>query len=213
MNTEKKEIKKSTKIIITVAVIVLLIGGYYGLNLYKTYFAPNVNADQKYLYIKTGSNYEDLLANLQSKGILKDAVTFQAAAAKMNLLGNVKSGRYRLKEGLNNRALINMIKAGNQDPVKLKFQNIRKKENFAAYMAKNMEADSLAFISVLDSRYWKNMGLTKRIAIPCLSQILTKCIGTSSQLSFLKGCKRSMLSFGMMNANKKPRNLISLPYK
>ncbi len=151
MNTEKKEIKKSTKIIIAVAVIVLLIGGYYGLNLYKTYFAPNVNADQKYLYIKTGSNYEDLLANLQNKGILKDAATFQTAAAKMNLSGSVKSGRYRLKEGQNNRTLINMIKAGNQDPVKLKFQNIRKKENFAAYMAKNMEADSLAFISVLDS--------------------------------------------------------------
>lgn len=52
---------------------------------------------------------------------------------------------------MTNRSLINLIKAGNQDPVKLKFHNIRKKENFAAYLASNLEADSLSFINVLDS--------------------------------------------------------------
>ncbi|SFH25040.1 endolytic transglycosylase MltG [Pedobacter insulae] len=151
MSTEKKEIKNSTKLIIGVALAILLVGGFYGLNLYKTYFAPNVNADETYLYIKTGSGYEDLLTTLQSKNIVKDVATFKKAADKMNLQASLKSGRYRLKEGLNNRTLINTIKAGNQEPVKLKFQNIRKKENFAAYMAKNMEADSMAFIRVLDS--------------------------------------------------------------
>ena len=69
----------------------------------------------------------------------------------MNLATTVKPGRYRLKKGMTNRTLINMIKAGNQDPVKLKFHNIRKKENFAAYLASNLEADSLSFINVLDS--------------------------------------------------------------
>lgn len=52
---------------------------------------------------------------------------------------------------MNNRSLINLIKAGNQDPVKLKFHNIRKKEEFAAYLAKSLEADSATFIKVLDS--------------------------------------------------------------
>lgn len=151
MNTKKKEIKKSTKIIIAVVVVIMLVGGIYGLSLYKTYFAPNVNADETYLYVKTGSNYEDLLTTLQSKNIIKDIESFKKAANKMNLAASLKSGRYRLKDGLNNRTLINKLKSGNQDPVKLKFQNIRKKEDFAAYMAKNMEADSTAFISVLDS--------------------------------------------------------------
>jgi UPF0755 protein len=56
-----------------------------------------------------------------------------------------------VSEGMNNRTLINKLKSGNQDAVKLKFHNIRTKQNFAAYLAKNMEADSLAFIKVLDS--------------------------------------------------------------
>jgi UPF0755 protein len=151
MNTEKKAIKQSTKILIAAALIIILVAAYYGLNLYKTYFAPNVNGNETYLYIKTGANYEDLLTTIESKDLIKDVESFKKAAAKMNLAASLKAGRYRLKEGLTNRALINTLKAGNQDPVKLKFQNIRKKENFAAYMAKNMEADSSAFLSVLDS--------------------------------------------------------------
>lgn len=151
MNNEKKIIKNSTKIIIAIAVLILAIGGYVGLKFYKVYFAANVQAEQTYLYVSTGSTYDDLLTNLQQKGIVKDLGTFKEAAGKMKLPASLKPGRYRLKQGLNNRTLINMLKAGNQEPVQLKFQNIRKKENFAAYMAKNMEADSLAFINVLDS--------------------------------------------------------------
>ncbi|RZK18144.1 MAG: endolytic transglycosylase MltG [Flavobacterium sp.] len=151
MNEKTSSMKSRTKIILTIAIIILLVGGFIGLRFYKAYFAPNVKGNQKYLYIKTGSTYDDLLANLKNKDILKDFASFEQAAVKMKLEASVKPGRYGLKEGLSNRALINMLKAGNQDPVKLKFQNIRKKENFAAYMAKNMEADSLAFIRVLDS--------------------------------------------------------------
>jgi len=148
---EKQKMSNGKKAAIIVAALVILIGGYFALNLYKVYFAPNVTENQKYLYIKTGSNYDSLVDNLKNKDILKSISSFATAAGKMNLPNNVKPGRYRLKKGMTNRALINMIKAGNQEPVKLKFQNIRKKENFAAYLASNLEADSLSFISVLDS--------------------------------------------------------------
>eukprot|EP01012_Entosiphon_sulcatum_P033101 TRINITY_DN41958_c0_g1_i1.p1 TRINITY_DN41958_c0_g1~~TRINITY_DN41958_c0_g1_i1.p1 ORF type:complete len:352 (-),score=50.74 TRINITY_DN41958_c0_g1_i1:1120-2175(-) len=148
---EKKTMSTGKKAAIIVALIVILIAGYFALNLYRLYFAPNVTENQKYLYIKTGSSYDDLLAEIKKKDLVKSIGTFTAAAGKMNLATNVKPGRYRLKKGMTNRTLINTIKAGNQDPVKLKFQNIRKKENFAAYLASNLEADSLSFINVLDS--------------------------------------------------------------
>lgn len=148
---EKKTMSTGKKAAIIVALVVILIAGYFALNLYRLYFAPNITENQKYLYIKTGSSYDDLLAEIKKKDLVKSIGTFTAAAGKMNLATSVKPGRYRLKKGMTNRTLINLIKAGNQDPVKLKFQNIRKKENFAAYLASNLEADSLSFISVLDS--------------------------------------------------------------
>lgn len=143
--------KKSIKIILAIFLLLLVIGGYFGLNIYKTYLAANVSGSEKYIYIKTGATYDEFLNSLESKGTLKNLATFKAAAGKMNLANSLKPGRYAVKSGMSNRVLINKLKSGNQDAVSLKFQNIRKKENFAAYLAKNMEADSLAFINMLDS--------------------------------------------------------------
>ncbi len=148
---QPKKTQKSIKIILIALLLILIICGYFGLNLYKTYLAPNITGVQKYIYVKTGETYDDFIQGLESKETLKDLNTFKSAADKMNLSSTLKPGRYAVKSGMSNRALINKLKSGNQDAVSLKFQNIRKKENFAAYLAKNMEADSLAFISLLDS--------------------------------------------------------------
>ncbi len=152
MTTEnKKDSKKTVKIVLAVLVVLIAIGGFYGLKLYKVYFAPNVSGKEAYLYIKTGSTLENVYKEIKDKDLLKDAGSFTEAAEKMDLAARLKPGRYKLSKGLTNRSLINMIKAGNQDPVKLKFHNIRKKDDFAGYLAKNLEADSAAFIKVLDS--------------------------------------------------------------
>ena len=152
MTTEtKKEIKRSTKIIVVAALLLLVVGSYYGLKLYNVYFAPNVTGEETYLYVRTGANLDDLYKEIKSKKILRNVGYFSQAAAQMDLALRLKPGRYKLNKLMGNRSLINMIKAGNQEPVKLKFHNIRKKEDFAGYLAKNLESDSAAFVKVLDS--------------------------------------------------------------
>lgn len=139
------------KIAVILVILAILIGGYFTLNFYRTYFSPNFTGKEKYLYIKTGSNLDAVLTELEDKNMLTDVASFKKAAAKMELAKNLKAGRYLVKKGMTNRVAINMIKAGNQDPVKLKIHNLRTKENFAAFLAKNLEADSSQFIGVLDS--------------------------------------------------------------
>lgn len=138
-------------IILAIAAVIILAGGFYGFKLYNIYFAPNISGNQPYLFIKTGATVANVYQEIQDKDLLKDTESFRQAAEKMDLADKLKPGRYKLAKGMNNRSLINMIKAGNQEPVKLKFHNFRKKENFAAYLAKNMEADSISFLKVLDS--------------------------------------------------------------
>lgn len=149
MTNEKKTSKG--KIVLALALAVLLVGGYFGFKFYKVYFAPNTTGKEKYLYVKTGSQLDDLFEELRRKDILTDIGSFSQAAAKMDLARSLKPGRYKLAKGMNNRSIINMLKSGNQDPVKLKFQNLRKKENFAGYLSRNLEPDSLTFINLLDS--------------------------------------------------------------
>jgi UPF0755 protein len=151
MTNEKKSIKTSTKIILLGLLAVLVIGGYFGIKFYNVYFAPNITGKEKYLFVRTGHNLDDLFEEIRRKDVLTQIGTFSQAAAKMDLARSLKPGRYKLTKGMNNRSLINMLKSGNQDPVKLKFQNLRKKENFAAYLSNNLEPDSISFINVLDS--------------------------------------------------------------
>lgn len=152
MTTETtKGTKKSTKVILIIILLILVVGGFFGIKFYSTYFAPNVTDSEKYLYVKTGSTFENLIAEINAKNILNDVGTFEAAAEKMNLKSRIKPGKYRLDRGMGNRALINKLKSGNQEPISFKFQNIRKKENFAAILGKNLETDSLAFVKYLDS--------------------------------------------------------------
>lgn len=151
MTDEKKSMKTSTKIVLVGLLAVLALGGYFGLKFYKVYFAGNTTGKEKFLYVRTGATLDDLFEELRRKDILTEIGTFSQAAAKMDLARSLKPGRYKLAKGMNNRSIINMLKSGNQEPVKLKFQNLRKKENFAAYLANNLEPDSLTFISLLDS--------------------------------------------------------------
>lgn len=149
MTNEKKTSKG--KIILALVLAVLVVGGYFGFQFYKVYFAPNTTGKEKYIYVRTGYKLDDLLQELRLKDVLTNIGTFKEASGKMGLYSALKPGRYKLQKGMNNRSIINMLKSGNQDPVKLKFQNIRKKENFAGFLAKNLEADSLTFINLLDS--------------------------------------------------------------
>jgi UPF0755 protein len=151
MNNEKKVMKTSTKVLYAVVVVVFIIGAVVGFKFFNVFFTPNVTGGQKYLFVKTGAQLDDIFAEIRQKEILNDVGTFSQAAAKMDLALSIKPGRYKLSKGMSNRTLINILKSGNQDAVKLKFQNIRKKEEFAAYLSKSLEPDSLSFIKLLDS--------------------------------------------------------------
>jgi UPF0755 protein len=64
---------------------------------------------------------------------------------------NIKPGKYKITKGLSNIELVRLLRSGKQEPIKLTFQNIRLKTDFAGYIGKNFEIDSLAFLNMLDS--------------------------------------------------------------
>ncbi|MES2268608.1 MAG: endolytic transglycosylase MltG [Bacteroidota bacterium] len=132
-----------------VAIIVLSLAGT-GIFYYLRFFGPNVTDKQEYLYIKTGSTRDDVFKSITQQGIVKDTTSFLQAAQSMKFV-KVKPGKYRLKSGMSNRNFINMLKSGNQEPVTLAFHNIRLKDQFAGFVSKKIEADSVSILRLLDS--------------------------------------------------------------
>jgi len=148
---EKKKLNNIKKIALAVIVIIVVSGATIAFLVYQRFLAPSVTSAQAYLYIPTGSNFEDLMENLGKNDIVKDTSKFRWAAEKKDYPLKVKAGKYKLHENMNNRTLINLLNAGFQEPVKLQFQNIRLKENFASFLATELEPDSSAFIALLNN--------------------------------------------------------------
>jgi UPF0755 protein len=139
------------KFIIALVIIGIIALAFTGVNYYYKYFGPSVTDKQEYLYIKTGSDFNDVYKTIREQDIVRDSLSFVWAADNMNYVDRVKPGRYRLHDGMSNRKLINMLASGTQEPVIVSFHNLRLKEQFAGFVSKKIEPDSASIIRLLDS--------------------------------------------------------------
>lgn len=148
MADKKRGFPKALKIVFILLLIVVSIAAWIG---YDAFMRPSVTDKQEYLYVKTDDTFEDVLRTLTEQQIVKNPTYFQHVAQAMEYPVNVKPGRYKLTKGMSNRQLIGNLRGGYQEAVKFRFENIRLQENFAALLGKNFEADSSAFIEILNN--------------------------------------------------------------
>lgn len=136
--------------LLIIAVVAIIAGSVIGFKYYKGFFAPNVTAEAEYLYIYTHWDFEDVMTSIGELRAVKDTASFRWAANRMEYPSRVKPGRYRLEPDMDNRTLINRLGGGFQEPIRLRFENVRLKENLAAILANQLEPDSIAFINLLN---------------------------------------------------------------
>ncbi len=168
----------TNKFILIIGAIVLAGAGIVGYYFYKTIFVANTSVEEnekEFLYIPTGSNYNDLLNLLAEKNYLANLESFKKAADLMKF-NKVKAGRYRIKSGMSNRSLVNILKAGNQEAVQLTFNNHRLKEDFAGYLGSKLEIDSAEFSELLNNelflkKYNTNPEIVYALFLPNTYQI------------------------------------------
>ncbi len=157
--------KKPNRLIIRLLLLVIvltLVALLIGKSFYNKIYAPNVVVnDNGILYIPTGSDFEDVLVALENGGYLYDVKSFEWIAKKKNYINNVKPGRYQLKNGWTNNGLVNLLRSGNQTPVKVTFNNIRTMPELAGAVSKYLECDSIDLLNVLNTpETFENYGFT-----------------------------------------------------
>ena len=128
--------------------------------LYITVFASNVN-ETRYFHIPTGSSYQQVKEMLANDSIVANINTFNRVAQRKNYPNRVMPGRYLLIEGMSNNALINLLRSGEQAPVRLTITNIRTVEELAASLAVQIELEENTIYNALtDSANIAGSGLT-----------------------------------------------------
>jgi UPF0755 protein len=134
-----------------IALLFVLFAGaaILGYDYYKRIYRPNVVANLKpntFLYIHTGSTFEDVVTSLNNQHLLLNTASFEWLAERMKYKQKILPGKYRIERGMNNKQLIALLRSGKQEPVKLVFNTIRTREQLAGKISKQLEAFSLSIL-------------------------------------------------------------------
>ena len=145
------------KIVVAISIIGLFIMGGFSYYVYNVMFASNTNFSQdfKYIYIRSNSDYYDLMQELNK--YLKDTSTFNVLAKRKNYANNIKSGKFIIRKGMNNNQIINSIRSNNIT-VDLIFNNVKDIYDLASIVSKQIEADST---SLVDTFFEKSNGFNE----------------------------------------------------
>ncbi len=160
---KKKKTSFFKKIIISLLLILLIAGGAGGYYVYKTIYQSNINLGDKkslIIYIPTGSKFEDVIRILGENNILKNRATFEFLSEKKKYKNAVKPGKYRILANMSNNALINLLRAGIQEPIEINFNGIKTKMQLISRLCRRIEADSLSlYTAINDNGYLRKYGL------------------------------------------------------
>ena len=150
----RKHYRKPLLIFVSFFSILILIAAAYGYNIYSKMYSPNVqveNEESTFIYIPTGAKYSDVVSILVSQNLLVDTVSFRWVSSRMGFPYSVKPGKYKVTNGMGNKDLISILRAGLQTPVRVTFTGFRTPSQLAQRISKQIEADSVEIVAAFSN--------------------------------------------------------------
>jgi len=135
------------RILLFIILAGLAVGGYKGFQLYRLIFSPTVVQNTS-LYVYPDHTVDSIAINLVNKGVIESASDFLWVAEKMKFT-TARTGHYALIKGSSLKSLIQQLRAGNQTPVRVTFNNIRTIEEFCRIISRQLALDSAALYQTI----------------------------------------------------------------
>lgn len=121
---------------------------------YQLFFGMNIlteeNDRNRIVLIDNDDTFDSVRNYLYEAQIIQDALSFSFVAKVLGYQELVKPGIYELAPKMTNLETVRMLRAGDQVPVDLTFNNIRLKEELAGKITKTIGLDSLTFLQKLN---------------------------------------------------------------
>jgi UPF0755 protein len=151
------------KALLAIGFILLLLAGVF-LWYYLRITKPVIDLNGKkslYFCVHTGSGFSAVKDSLVKKGYLTDPEVFEWLSKRKNYYQHVKPGRYRLINGMRNNALVNLLRSGRQEAVRIIIQNMRTSEELAGRIGRKLEVDSARLSRMFhDPTYLSGFGIS-----------------------------------------------------
>ncbi|MBL7842860.1 MAG: endolytic transglycosylase MltG [Cyclobacteriaceae bacterium] len=120
-----KYAKTPIKLFAFILVSVLLIS--FTFYAYQICYTPNilVGKEDRYIYIPQDATFETVQKILHEGEYVQDLISFSFLSRLMDYDKLVKPGRFVLRGNMNNIQAIRFLRAGEQEPVRITFNNVR----------------------------------------------------------------------------------------
>lgn len=140
----------------------VIIGGLITYNYYQKIYGKAILKDGE-LFIKTNSSFKELKNTLSAFITNPNDFDFVAGLKKFT---KPKPGRYLLKQGMSTNDLVNVLRSGNQTPIKVSFNNQDTLEKLSGRIAQQIEADSTTILNTFkEPSFLKENNLTNKSAL------------------------------------------------
>ncbi|MFT6843909.1 MAG: UPF0755 protein [Flavobacteriales bacterium] len=146
----KQPVSATKRWIVSLLLVIVVICGYTAYNYYQQIFGSNISLGKKesvHFYIKSKDGFNEVVQSLYNQGYILNKESFAWVASQKKYTNNTKPGKYLLRNRMSNNDLINLLRSGNQAPVKVIFNNIRTMPDLAGKIATYLEQDSLSFLA------------------------------------------------------------------
>ena len=139
---------RKTLLFLSISVFLVVTATIY---IYMKLFSLNIRVAEKnhIIYIPTESTFDQVLDTLETNLDIKDLNILKWLSEKKSYPKMIKPGRYIINKDLSYIELINLLRSGKQEPVKVTFNNIRSLNQLAGKIGLKIEADSLNILSFL----------------------------------------------------------------
>ena len=131
---------------ILILIVIIDIGTFWGYSIYSKIYNSNVK-ETALIYIPTNSDFGDVQRLIDP--YLINPKSFSWVAEKKNYPNKIRAGKFKITEGMSNESLVNHLRGGKAETVKLTFNNQDSYAKLAGRIAIQIEADSIAVLNAM----------------------------------------------------------------
>ena len=174
------------------------------------YFVVNTSITTKdkktfYLLIPENSTFDSVADSLNRHTFIP-MFAFRTIA-NLKKYEQIKTGRYKITNGMNVIQLVNNLRSGRQEPLKISFNNIRTKEQLCARFDEQLMLDSASLSNILnDKNFLQQHELTLETAVCLFIPNTYEVYWTISPFDLFKRMEKEYTHFWTEKRNEKAAN-------
>jgi UPF0755 protein len=124
-----------------------VVGGY----LWRRIHAPIAAFDgPRHLLVPSGADFAQVMDSMVMNGLLRDTAAFRWTAERKRYPARIRPGRYRIEPGMSVSDLVDRLRSGDQEAVRITFNNVRRMKDLAGKVGPRLECGERELLERLE---------------------------------------------------------------